>query len=170
MKDPEAWASQYIQDTTVFIGVAEYTDPIASHILAITDAVQNFLVKRSTASLSGYFEPGRESKSESTIYDVKFGYYVLDILVYQSERYFVAVKFDDSGRYNVVTRSSFKESATIEIMDSHFIMSGADKAEGYVINVNFSDKIVDSNGHLAGQSNIEIKYTGTVSKSVSSSG
>lgn len=81
MKDPEAWASQYIQDTTVFIGVAEYTDPIASHILAITDAVQNFLVKRSTASLSGYFEPGRESKSESTIYDVKFGYYVLDILV-----------------------------------------------------------------------------------------
>lgn len=163
MKYPEAWASQYIQDTTVFIGVAEYTDPIASHILAITDAVQKYLAKRSAASVSAedhvnYFEPERESNFKS-YYDVKFGYDVLDILVYESERYFVAVKFDDSGRYNVVKRISFKENGTIGTMDSHFIMSGADKAEGYVINVNSTDKTVDSNDHLTGQSNIEIKYT-----------
>ena len=71
----------------------------------------------------------------------------------------MAVKFDDSGRYNVVKRSSFKENGTIETMDSHVSMSGADKAEGYVINVNSTDKTVDSNGHLTGQSSIEIKYT-----------
>lgn len=163
MKVPEVWASQYIQDTTVFIGVAEYTDPIASHILAITDAVQKYLAERSTASVSisseGYVnsEPESESKFES-YYDVKLGYDVLDIFVLESERYFVAVKFDDNGRYNVVMNSTYKGDGTIGTMDSHFSMIGADEEEGYVINVNSTDKTVDSNDHSTGQYSIEIKY------------
>lgn len=135
LKDQEALASKYIQDTTVFIGIVEYKDPVASHILAITDAVQKYLAKRSTASVSGKdyvndFESVSEFVSE---YDVQFDYDVLDIFVNKSEGYyFAAVKFNDNGRYNVVMRSSHKENGTIEKMDSHFILSGADEAEGYV--------------------------------------
>lgn len=46
------------------------------------------------------------------------------------------MKFDDNGRYNVVMRISHKENDTSESMDSHFMMSGAEEADGYVININ----------------------------------
>lgn len=160
IKNPEVWASQYIEDTTVFIGVAEYTDPIASHILALTDAVQKYLAKRSTVSVSGKEHINDfESVSGSTSdYNVQFGYDVLDIFVRKSEGYFAAVKFDDNGRYNAVLRISHIGNDTTESMDSHFMISGADEADGYVITMNSRGIDVNSNRNNTGYYSIEIKY------------
>lgn len=143
IKEQEAWASKYIQDTAVIIGIAEYKDPIVSHILAITDAVQKYLGEYAIVSISGK-EHVNDFESDNQIgfeYVAQINYDLLDIFVDKSERYYAAVKFDDNGRYNVVMRISQKENDTTESIDSRFMMSGADKAEMYEIYMNSMAKM-----------------------------
>lgn len=55
-------------------------------------------------------------------------------------------------------RISWKENNTTESMDSHFMMSGADEADGYVININSKGNDVNSNGQNTGYYSIDIKF------------